>query len=229
MLKAELHAHTNEDPTHPYLKHNAKQLINILAKRKYKILAITNHDKFTYSESLRKYAQKKGIMLIPGIEKTIQGKHVVMLNANKKAEQIENFKELREYKLKNNMITLAAHPFFPMKQSLNQEFKKNIDLFDAIEYAHYYLSWLNYNKKAVQYARKHTLPLIGTSDAHLIGQLGHTYTIIKCEKNVDSFIDAVKKSKVKVITNPIPFTIFLWFPISNILNNIWLRIKKYLN
>ena len=77
MLKADLHIHTKEDPVHHKdIKYTAKQLIDHAANQGYEVIAITCHNKVYYNKKIKEYAKKKGILLIPGIEKTIKRKHV---------------------------------------------------------------------------------------------------------------------------------------------------------
>lgn len=86
---------------------------------------------------------------------------------------------------------------------------KHIKLFDAIEYSHFYINGINFNRKAVRTARKYGKPLVGTSDIHFISQLGHTYTMIDAEKNAGAVIEAIKKGNLRVITRALPLKTFL--------------------
>ncbi|MQY59231.1 MAG: hypothetical protein GH144_06450, partial [Clostridia bacterium] len=77
-LKADLHLHTKEDPKDK-VKYTAKQLIDEAWRQKFDVLAITNHNMVLYDDYLKKYALDKGIVLIPGIEVKVEGKHIILL------------------------------------------------------------------------------------------------------------------------------------------------------
>ena len=106
-------------------------------------------------------------------------------------------------KIPENLIS-APHPFFPGDRAMKEKLLENIELFDAIEYSHFYFSLINFNKKAVRVARRFEKPLIGTSDAHFKMQFDYTYSLIDGEKTVQGVIDAIRKHKVKVVTKPFP-------------------------
>ncbi|MBU0535364.1 MAG: PHP domain-containing protein, partial [Nanoarchaeota archaeon] len=197
------HTHAGSDKNHT-LKYSPKELIDAMADRGYEVFSITNHDTVTYSRELKDYAKKKGILLIPGIEKRIENKEVIILNADKKAENLKTFDDLRRYKEKRNIFVIAPHPFYPDPKALHSKLIENIGLFDGIEFSHFYLSWWTFNTKAAKLARKQGLPLIGTSDCHIFEQLNRTYTMIDADKNIDSVFEAMKNMKTRLVTTPLP-------------------------
>jgi hypothetical protein len=78
-----------------------------------------------------------------------------------------------------------------------------MDSFDAVEFSFFYNHLVNRNKPAVEAAKKHNKPLVGSSDCHNIWQVGYTYSLVEAEKNIPSMITAVKSGKVKVVTTPL--------------------------
>jgi len=211
MLKAELHSHTSEDDKEDVIDYSAKDLIDYLAKRGYEVAALTLHDKLLFNEELRKYAEKKGILLIPGYEPRIKGRDVLIYNVSQKdIEGIKTFEDIYELKKrKPDVLIVAAHPYFVKSYCLKGLLVKHIALFDAVEYSHFFFPCLNLNKKGQKVAKKNNKPMVGTSDAHFLEQLNHTYTLIDSEKNVDAVISAIKKGKVKVVAEPLPLKVFL--------------------
>jgi len=202
-LKADLHIHTGEDPEDK-IEYTAKELIDEAWSQKFDVLAITNHNLITYDDYLKKYALDRGILLIPGIELKIEGKHIILLNVNNVEKEIRTVEELEYYKNENSLI-IAPHPYFPMFASLKAKLDQYIHIFDAVEYTHFYFKRINFNKKAERKAREYNLPLLGVSDAHLLGQFGLTYSLIEAEKTPKSIIKAIKENKVEIVTRPIKF------------------------
>ena len=70
MLKVELHAHTSDDPV-DRIPHTSRELIDRAADLGYHALAITLHERQLDIAPLRPYAADRGIVLIPGIERSI--------------------------------------------------------------------------------------------------------------------------------------------------------------
>ena len=85
-------------------------------------------------------------------------------------------------------------------------------LFDAVEYHQFYLSWLNFNKKAKKTALQWSLPLVGSSDVHYLFQLGGTHSLVHAEKNISSVLNAIKQNHIRIVSEPVsPFFLARWF------------------
>lgn len=219
MLKADFHIHVQGDPCHDH-KYTAQQLIDYASKLNFQVLAITNHNQVFYNQDLANYAKSKNILLIPGIEKSIQGKEVLIYNiTQKQANQIKTFQDLKKFKQQNkNSLIIAPHPFYFLRGCLGKKLEQHINLFDAIEYCHFHHKLINRNKKAVKIAKKHNKPLIGTSDVHHLFQFNKTYTLINSKKETNAVIDAIKNRQCQIKTKPLSLINFLRVPI-----NVFLR------
>ena len=202
MLKADFHIHTKEDLHDYFIKHSAEEFIKQASLLGFEVLAITNHNRITYNKTLFECARNNNILLIPGIEINVEGKHVVVLNATEEIRRVTNFAELREFKKNHpDIFVLAPHPFYPNRDCLRKLFFKYHDLFDGIEYCHYYFKLFNrFNRKAVKAAERYKKPLIGTSDAHQYIQFNKTYSLVDSAKDTISVIEALKKGKVRLVT-----------------------------
>ena len=62
------------------MPHTAVNLIDRAATLGFDALAITLHDSQFVDPGVTAYARERGITLIPGIERTIQHRHVLLLN-----------------------------------------------------------------------------------------------------------------------------------------------------
>jgi len=214
-LKADLHTHAKEDSYHQ-LSYTAKELIDEAHRLKYDVLSLTFHRKVFEGpkfEQARRYAEKKGMLLIPGTEANIEGKDVLIYNiTEKERRKIRTLRDLRKLKLDlqkkgRNILVIAPHPYFGNgvmgKYCIGRKLVKNIDIFDAIEYSFFYLKRVNRNKKAVKVAKRYLKPMVGNGDIHSMENLNLTFTMINSAKNVDSVITAIKQGNVKVVTKPL--------------------------
>ncbi len=206
MLKSDLHLHAGEDKTH-ILNYSAKELIDKTKSLGFEVLAFTFHQQVFFTKEIQDYAKKKNILLISGCEAKIETKEVLLYNVTQKdVDSIKTFKDLTNLKKKKDILVIAPHPFFPGGKCLGKMLIKNIKLFDAIEYCHMYLPFINFNKKAVKIAKKYNLPLIGTSDAHNLWQLDFTFTLVDSKKDTKAFFKAIKENKLKLVTRPFLLT-----------------------
>lgn len=203
-LKVQFHVHTAHDPVdHP--KHSAEEMLDLAAEKNYDVVAITHHDQFFFNDDIKTYAEKLGILLVPGIEKTISGRHVLIINATKDAEQINNFYDLCKYRKSHpECLTIAAHPYYPRGFCLQEKLLENINLFDAIEYSWFFTEKLNiFNKKAEEIAKLHKKALIGTSDNHILPYLDQNFSLVYAEKNWSAIREAILANKVEIKATPL--------------------------
>ena len=208
MLKADLHIHTKEDPQDGnHIKYTAKELIDKAAEEGYDVISITLHDSVFYNKELKKYAADKRILLIPGVEKTIKGKHVLLYNVTQ--EEADRIKTVQDLKMiRKDSLVIAAHPFFPLI-GLKKRMVNSIHIFDAIEYSSFCHKLLDFNKKAVKTAKKYNKPLVGNSDLHNIAAFGKTYSLIDSKKDITSVITAIKNNDVKYISKYLDYLFFI--------------------
>ena len=202
-LKSDLHLHTCED-RFDRVAHSAQKLIAIAAQKGFKVLSITNHDTLTWNRDLQSYAADLDILLIPGLEKTIEEKHVLILNANRLAtEKIQTFDDLRRAK-QDGMCIIAPHPFFKKRCCLEERLLEYAALFDAVEFTFFYSKWLNFNQKAVRVAKEKGLPVVGNSDCHVLKYQGICHSIIHTEnQTIEAVFSAIRKHNVEVVSRPI--------------------------
>jgi predicted metal-dependent phosphoesterase TrpH len=206
-LKCDFHIHTNKDRGESErIKYSPKKLIDIMSKKKFDVLAISHHEKRYFSKELEDYAKEKNILLIPSIEKTISGKHVLILNVTDDLPEINKLEDLRNISKKS--LIIAPHPFYWFAFSLKNDLNKYIRFFDAIEYHSFHFWFMDiFNKRGLRIARKNDKPVVGNSDAHIPHQLGKTYSLVYAEKNIESIFSAIRKNKVEFKTRNLSFLI----------------------
>jgi len=202
LLKADFHIHTREDP-HDFIRYTAVELLHAAARQGFQVIALTCHNKRIHTEDLRRRAGDLGILLIPGVEAAIEGKHTLLLDMPYSRLRVRTFAHVRALKRDGGLV-IAPHPFFPAPKCLGSKLRENLDLFDAIEFSHFYTRRLDFNRRAVEYARRMDMPLVGTSDCHRLWQLGTTYTLVEVEeKTVPAVFAAIRAGRVRVVTAPL--------------------------
>src|SRR6185503_8626573 len=132
MLKVELHAHTADDPI-DRIPYSTLDLIDRAVALGYDALAITLHERQLDLARFAPYAAERGLVLIPGVERTIEGKHVLLLNFASGAEQVDTFSDLARLKAAQPGLVVAPHPYFPVSVCLRGDLDRYAALFDAVE------------------------------------------------------------------------------------------------
>ena len=113
MLKVDLHLHTGEDPV-DRLPHSAIDLVERAARLGFDALAITLHDSQFADPRVSSCARERGITLIPGIERTIAGRHVLLLNfPAAAAESVRTLDDVARLKARDRRPGHRAASVFP--------------------------------------------------------------------------------------------------------------------
>lgn len=201
LLKVDLHTHTREDAT-DQIAYSARDLVQEASLRGYDALAITNHDTLTQSAALDSFAAERGVVLIPGVEVTISNKHVLLINMPYEEGAYRSFEDISHHKSANTLV-MAPHPYFPGPTCLNGQLEATPHLFDAVEYSHFYTDHLNFNRPALRFARKHGLPVVANSDAHVLEQFGLAYSLVEAEKTPGAIVQAIKAGRVQPVSQPL--------------------------
>lgn len=202
-LKADFHTHTADDP-HDCIGYTSEELIDAASAAGIQVLAITCHNARVYNDALAAYAKCRGIVLIPGVEQQIEGRHLLILNPSDEHLAARSFADLRRIG-KRDAVYIAPHPFYPIGCSLRAKLRENLDLIDAIEYASYYWYGLrSFNRRAEQAAQHAGIPLVGNSDTHLLPYCDSTHTWVFAEPTIDGVLDAIRRGRVEVATRPRP-------------------------
>lgn len=199
MIKTELHAHTSLDPV-DYIQHTTRDLIDRAAALEYGALAVTLHNRYYDPAEDVAYARERRIVLISGIERTIYGRHVLLLNYPAAAAAVSSFEDLRSLRQRHPRgLVVAPHAFYPTPSAMQQTLlDRYADLVDALEVNSMFTPWLDFNRRAVAWAQAHGKPLVGNSDLHVLDQLGVTYSIVDAPPDADAICEAIRAGHVQV-------------------------------
>jgi predicted metal-dependent phosphoesterase TrpH len=203
MLKVDLHTHTADDPV-DRIPYTTRALIDRAAALGFDALAITLHDHQLDLQPFRHDASERGLVLIPGVERTIEGKHVLLLNFPRAATaNVRTFDDLRALKQHHGGLVVAPHPFFPASSCLWTLMDRHADLFDAVERNAMCLRAIDFNRRAERWAAEHGKPMVGNGDVHRLEQLGTTYSLVDAAPDTDSICSAIAAGRVTVVSEPL--------------------------
>jgi predicted metal-dependent phosphoesterase TrpH len=204
VIKVELHAHTAQDPC-DYIPHSTRDLIDRASQLGYGAIAITLHNRHYDPAADQDYAGSRGVVLIRGIERTIDGRHVLLLNFPAECELVTRFEDLRDLKARHpGGLVIAPHAFYPIGSAMRGHVDRYADVIDAVEVNSMFTSWLDFNRRAVRWARANGKPVVGNTDLHLLEQLGTTYTLVEAPADADAICDAIRAGRVELRSSALP-------------------------
>lgn len=210
MVKVELHAHTALDPV-DRIAHTTRQLIDHAAALGYGALAVTLHDRYYDPQDDREYARARGLVLIAGIERSVNRRHILLLNFPPACAAVRTFDDIRRLKREHPRgLVIAPHAFYPAPSALGADADACADIIDAVEVNSMFTRWLNFNTRAERWARAHGKPLVGNTDLHLLRQLGTTYTLVHARPDPDAICAAIRAGRVEVRSSPLPTLQAAW-------------------
>jgi predicted metal-dependent phosphoesterase TrpH len=210
VIKVELHAHTALDPV-DYIPHTTRHLIDRAAALGYGALAVTLHNRYYDPLADREYARDRGVVLIPGIERTIDRRHILLLNFPSDCAAVATFDDVRELKRRYPRgLVVAPHAFYPTGSAMRGMADRYADVVDAVEVNSMFTPWLDFNRRAIAWARTNGKPVVGNTDLHLLEQLGTTYTLVDAERDADAICDAIRAGRVELRSNALPSMRAAW-------------------
>ncbi len=204
------------------MPHDGHALVDRAAALGFDALAITLHDGQFEDARLTGYARERGILLIPGIERTIRGRHVLLLNYRADAVYaVRTLDDLAALRRSGDGLVVAPHPFFPDRTCLGSALDAYAGVFDAVEWSYFWTRGLNFNRRAARWAARHGKAVVGNSDLHDLRQLGRTYSLVDAPRDAAAICAAVRGGRVERRTAPVPP-----LELADVLTRIFLRPRK---
>jgi predicted metal-dependent phosphoesterase TrpH len=213
-MRVELHTHVDGDPE-DRIPYTARELIAHAAGLGYGGLAITLHDAAFDPAPHYAFARQHGVRLLPGVERTLRGSHVLLINFPAAAAMaVDRLEEIAALKAAHpDGLVVAPHPFFPIGTALGaRRLEAFHDLWDAIEVNAMYVRGLDWNRRAIAWASSHGRPLVGNADVHRLTQLGWTWSDVDVDATpamsdaeaAAAICAAIRAGRVRVVSRPLP-------------------------
>ena len=204
MLRADFHHHIDADPIDgKFVRHSAGELIDRAAAAGLNVLAITCHESVPYDGAASRYAADRGVLLLRGMEATVDGQHVLLLNFPEFPPGACRMEEIVARKTRDAVV-IAPHPFYPVGMGMGDTLASYPDIFDAVEFSGLYTPLTRrFNRRAADHARRVGVSVVGNSDTHFLWQIGRTYTLIDAVPEPTAVLDALRHGRVQLVTQPL--------------------------
>jgi predicted metal-dependent phosphoesterase TrpH len=204
VLKVDLHLHTADDPV-DRIAYSSADLVDRAAALGFGALAITLHDRQLEDDRLTAYARERGITLLPAIERTVSGRHVLLINFPAAAAYaVRRLDDLAALRRHGRGLVIAPHPFFPNRSCLRSALDAYAADFDAVEWSYFWTGLADFNTRGARWAARHGKAVVGNSDLHDLRGFGRTYSLVDAAGDADAICDAIRAGRVELRTSPAP-------------------------
>ncbi|MFQ5759003.1 MAG: PHP domain-containing protein [Candidatus Bathyarchaeia archaeon] len=184
VLKIDLHVHTcysSDGITTP------REVAAYSKRRGLDGVAITDHD--TVDGALR-LLRKTDLIIIPGVEITTSGGHILAFNITKSIPSNLRPSETIQRIHEAGGIAAVAHPVTLIRGWRSTDTILNFDAVEVINSSTFPFSLSTHLSRKL--AVRLNLPQIAGSDAHYGPEIGFAYTLIDADPEVDEIVQAIK-------------------------------------
>ncbi|MBE6508432.1 MAG: PHP domain-containing protein [Methanobrevibacter sp.] len=194
MFKMDSHIHSEYSPDS-----NSKidDILKTANERNIDIIAISDHNTVDGTSEVMQKTRNTDILAIPSIEISSSKGHILGFGCEENiprdlepADTIDRIHDL-------GGLAIIPHPYCFYRHGLLCKSDYRDLKIDAIETknARFIVGYCN--RKGKNLSKKESIPGLGASDAHYWKFVGDCYSLIECEKDIDSVLKAIKKGKVK--------------------------------
>ncbi len=193
-LKLDLHIHSiySKDSNN-----TIDEIVNTLKKKEFHGYAITDHDTIRgIPEALKK---KQDLILIPSLEISAKGAHILALDINENVTPNLSIPETIDIIHQQGATAVLAHPFrfSPSRISMKKVKEARLDgieVANSAQFPYQYIHDLNRDL-----AEKLRLPQTGGSDSHIRETIGRAYTVIDSQsRETQDIIKSIEKGRTEV-------------------------------
>lgn len=194
MLKMDSHIHSEYSSDS-----NSKidYILEYARRENIDIIAISDHNTIDGTSEVLRKTKDTDILAIPSIEiSSIEG-HILGFGCEEKIPQGLPAEDTIDRIHDLGGLAIIPHPYCFYRHGLLHKTDYKKLKIDAIETknARFILGYCN--NKAKNLSKNENIPGLGASDAHYWKFVGDCYSLIECEKDIDSVLKAIVKNKVE--------------------------------
>ena len=193
MFKMDSHIHSEYSPDS---SSKIDDILKVAAKRNIDIIAISDHNTVDGTSEVLKKTRNTEILAIPSIEISSSHGHILGFGCEENIPRDLSPEDTIDRIHDLGGLAIIPHPYCFYRHGLLHNYKEKLNI-DAIETrnARFIVGYCN--NKAKNLSIKENLPALGASDAHYYKFVGDCYSLIDCEKDVDSVLKSISKGKTE--------------------------------
>lgn len=170
-----------------------KELIKAAIKKNLNGIAITDHNTIKGGLKVKKYEESDDLKIIIGSEISTDRGDVIGLFLSEEINLTDFYGVISEIKDQNGII-IIPHPFDESRHSALYPTDEDIKYIDCIEGFNSRCIAQQYNNKAIEFGKKHKIPITAGSDAHFANEIGNAGIIIDSE----DLREAILKNDIRI-------------------------------
>ena len=194
MLKMDSHIHSKYSPDS---ESSLDDIIKVADKKNIDIIAISDHNTVDGTSEIIKKTKDTSILAIPSIEISSSKGHILGFGCEEIVPRDLSPEETIDRIHDLGGLAIIPHPYcFYRHGLLHNTSYENLKI-DAIETknARFIVGYCN--RKAKKLSQNEKIPALGASDAHYYKFIGDCYSLIDCEKDIDSVMKAIKNNRIE--------------------------------
>jgi len=147
-----------------------EQIVRIAREKGLNGVAITDHDTIRGGQEAKRF-ETEDFKVIIGAEILTDRGEITGLFLSREIQARRIREVAAEIRAQGGMV-IVPHPFDKLRKSAFHVTGQYIDIVDAIEGFNARCIRQQYNKRAIEFAVKNGLPIVGGSDAHYANEIG---------------------------------------------------------
>ena len=186
----DLHVHSffSKDASSP-----PEDLIAVAQAKGLQGIAITDHDTCEAHNYLKHRSLPTGFLLVPGVEVSTDGGHLLSLGATLPNLRGTPTKDVVEAVHAAGGLPVPAHPFDRWRAGIRESVLDTLDI-EVIEVFNAAVTSRSYNDLALAYASHRGLRMIAGSDAHHASAVGVSSTVLEMDElTVPALLAALRR------------------------------------
>jgi len=194
MLKMDSHIHSEYSPDS---QSKIDDILKVAARKNIDVIAISDHNTVDGTSEVVKKTKNTDILAIPSIEISSTEGHILGFGCEENIPRDLTPEDTIDKIHDLGGLAIIPHPYcFYRHGLLHNTSYKNLKI-DAIETknARFIIGYCNH--KAKKLSKKENLPQLGASDSHYWKFVGDCYSLVDCEKDIDSVLKAIRKNKTE--------------------------------
>lgn len=167
----DLQVHTDSSPCSTM---NPETVVNRAITLGLDGVAVTDHDTLEGARRVAELAPPR-LEVVMGVEVTTTHGHILALDVYEEPPQA-NPLEVIDHIHSQDGYAVLSHPFDRLREHCSYDLDAIAGEVDAVEAVNSRCVSNKFNRRALEFAKKHGLPVTGGSDAHFPFEIGRAYT-----------------------------------------------------
>ncbi len=206
MTRVDFHCHTKYSKCSNL---EPERILKLCKKRGIKGVMICDHDTTKGASAFKEVLlSNEDFIFIPGIEISTNRGEIIGAWVEEELST-KNFPDVTEEIREQGGIVIVPHPYDTFRGKRFKIIEQDLPFIDAIEVYNSRCFLSKANKKAAQFAKKHSLKQTAGSDAHFAPEIGNAWISFN-GSTAEEFRQALQKGEITIEGKRTPFSVLLY-------------------